>query len=357
MKHSRRQWRNLILQVADYIRGSRRKTVKGLDVLDGVVKKSGNMALAPGAPQDLKIALQEIIEEGNWRSVPKDPARWQPQWRGLAWPEKLIFSETHANEGAVPWHPFLASRGADGASGPMRERLIHMNRYLASCQQRGIEPFNERMGARERSLRIFADEKALDNMKPEGWGRVRLSLDELNCERRSPPVPHAPQKNAPQPPLIVENAETYHSLVAANAVYPTWTTVIYGHGNQSSGQAETIAQLTRNMGHDHIYYFGDVDLRGLRIADTLRSLLAPHGVRVQLSEPLYQLLINENLPVPEKKANTGTWPKDTDWIPVFVTKAMEMLIHKRQRYPQEAVNTALLILNHSKWAAVASCLR
>lgn len=59
----------------------------------------------------------------------------------------------------------------------MRQHLIHMNQYFSVYRQQGTEPLDEHMGARERSLRIFDDEKAPDNMKPEGWNHAFELMD------------------------------------------------------------------------------------------------------------------------------------------------------------------------------------
>ncbi|QLQ31382.1 MAG: hypothetical protein HZT40_06970 [Candidatus Thiothrix singaporensis] len=84
----------------------------------------------------------------------------------------------------------MAQKGAaTNAKGKYREKLKRLNRHLIRCEIMNEDPFpGDILGQRERALRLFEDEKALDNMPDTGWTSVPINREELRCIKKPPPI-------------------------------------------------------------------------------------------------------------------------------------------------------------------------
>jgi len=322
--------------------GKAARIVKAKPVLDEVLRTHHQEALSHDVPNQLSQAIAQLLE-GNWRAQPKREVSWQPYWRGLHLPNAFVYEGAAAPVKTAPeiaWHPWLAQRITGPVTLPIKKRLQQLNAYLFRQTELGKPLFSGTCGHRERSLRIFGDEKALDSMPFNGWKHVSLTLADMGAIRRAPPVPYESSSRPDLPAVIVENSDVYYRLCQINRNQPRWSLVIYGAGNQVSGQAECVSQLLKAEQVAHLLYFGDLDMAGLKIAHHLRcKLLDEYGISLQLDERLYEELILNRLTAPEGNANNERFDFESlcDWMPRFVIREMKTLMATHQRLPQEGV--------------------
>ncbi|MEM9103808.1 MAG: Wadjet anti-phage system protein JetD domain-containing protein [Pseudomonadota bacterium] len=335
-------WSEKLEFYANQLRG-RRKSVEFIAILDCMLQEHSQWMMDDEAPEQLSSALVQLMSDGRWRAQPKNEKFWKRGWRGLMLPNKLIYQYRNKDVEVVVWHPWLAQKGAaTRAKGKYRDKLIRLNQHLIRCEKMNEEPFpGDNLGQRERALRLFEDEKAIDNMPDSGWKSVPISREELRCVKKPPPIKAVYNPKGYKSPLILENVETFHRLVDINSSNPTWAYVIWGSGTQIVSQFEEISNLIQDYGFNQILYFGDLDAKGIEIVATLRRNLKNCGIEVKLEEHLYQIIIDSSLTTPEWSANiAGDF--ETDWIPRFIADNLNRLVETNKRIPQEAfINNSL----------------
>lgn len=123
---------------------------------------------------------------------------------------------------------------------------------------------------KERSLEVFGDEKRLDALVDSALFREgRLTLALLGCEMVAEPLAwkRGPAAAATRPVIVLENAATWHSYARWNAMTAQFSAVIYGGGNRFVDGVSFLAEIFRELGGPRrVFYFGDLDSAGLRIA-------------------------------------------------------------------------------------------
>jgi len=329
-------WQASMEDCANTLRG-KRLSVAFERVLERLLQHHDAWLDAEDTPQAIDAALTQLLASGRWRAQPKHQKSWKRGWRGLRVPDKLICQPQRSEPETVYWHPWLAEKGAaTRVWGKHREKLKRLNQHLIRCDALNEDPFpGDILGQRERALRLFDDEKALDSMPDSGWKSVPLTREELRCVKKTPPLQCEYQPLGQQPPFILENVETFHRFVAINQATPTWRAVIWGSGAQVSSQGDEIARLVIESGFQQVLYFGDLDAKGLEIVTTLRSQLQQHRIDVELAESFYRLIIESDLTTHEGGANlAGTF--DTRWMPAMIVNNLHRLMAVNQRIPQEA---------------------
>ncbi|NOR69576.1 MAG: hypothetical protein GQ532_07755 [Methylomarinum sp.] len=115
----------------------------------------------------------------------------------------------------------------------------------------------------------------------------------------------------------------------------------WGVGSQVTGQSIEIADIVKRLGFTQIFYFGDLDAKGLEIVNILRNYLLPLGIDLQLAEPLYKFIIKSALSTEAKKANNAG-DFDTTWMPKSIVQNLKYLISINRRIPQEAFIASML---------------
>lgn len=254
------------------------------------------------------------------RPAPQSTPREAPQQ--LVWHAELM------------WAAQLDGRGQLGAAD--RRFLAAINAWLPS--RRGLV-----VPHRERSLEIFGDEKLLEKrLKGPLFAPGRLTLDLLQAEVVFPPVIRSGA--GPGDWLVIENFTTYHSLSRRAADAGFDGQIIWGSGN---GLATRLAALSFE---DHrpprLFYFGDIDAGGMRIARTGANAAQELGLpELQPARGLYALLLNHGQPRADEKArdpNIGLLEWTQAWLGEPLGAAGVECLASRARIVQEGVGTEVL---------------
>jgi hypothetical protein len=177
------------------------------------------------------------------------------------------------------WEPRLAFLRETRLSIPFTE-LRQLDDFLKnSAAQRDIVPI------KERSLQIFGDEKRLDSLttttlfRPE---RLDIRRD-LRCELVGEPLAwkRGPAGTAQNPVIVIENAATWHSYCRWNAERKLFSAVVYGCGNRFVDGIRYLEDLFTELGgRRRVFYFGDLDRRGLEIPQEATSEAQAAGLPV-----------------------------------------------------------------------------
>src|SRR5438067_9749487 len=104
---------------------------------------------------------------------------------------------------AVVWHPSLAWVPQASLTRSQMHTVGHVNQWLHDSYDQLVVP------ARERSLEVFGDEKALDRLVGTAlFGSGRLSLELLRCRRVAPRLYCESAGDGDLRP-VVENSDTF----------------------------------------------------------------------------------------------------------------------------------------------------
>ncbi len=203
---------------------------------------SWDRSTRPALPNFVRVASARRVARGApWRSVP---------WRAeLGWVASLR-SVTDAQLDA----------------------LAKVNRWLGAR-----DPQTPVVPARLRSAEIFEDEKFLDDFaRSELFGEGRLSLDLLRATRPAPPM--AMCRVGPGPDvLVVENADPFWALAGLLAGSESSIGRLgWGAGRQVEQTAPSIWSWSGELGH--VWYWGDLDTEGVRMARNAASAVASAGL-------------------------------------------------------------------------------
>lgn len=231
----------------------------------------------PEARAELAGLLRALAEDGALR-LPRAARGYDqvlrprlPLWIGVP---AAPHGETALQRAArQPWHPALDFVRALPrlAEGELRDLLL-CQRFLAR-----VEDDEPELTARERSLRLFGDEKRLDRVRQgQLFQPGRLSAALLRCRFVHVPFVSTDFGGAPGDALILENADTYHSACAARRALgrgPRW--ILFGCGNAILKSAASLRDLTGVPAR--LLYFGDLDWRGLEIAWELARIVDGMG--------------------------------------------------------------------------------
>jgi hypothetical protein len=239
------------------------------------------------------------------------------------------------------WHARLWWAASDDWSREETERLRHINAFLAAGGAQQVVPLQER------SLQIFGDEKALDQLI---HGRLfapgRLSLDLLGAVRTSPPLVRH-QVGHGDEALVVENFATYDSLTRSVPAETPIGWIIYGAGNQVRQALVQVPDTLSTVAR--LRYFGDLDVGGIEIALAARVFAADLGLPLVPASGLYRLLLDVGRPALAMMANPARAARlCREWLPDPLATRAVRLLRSGQRLAQEAVGLELLT-EQSDW--------
>lgn len=216
-----------------------------------------------------------------------------------------------------------------------QDNIDRVDRYLGG---KGLPAFAA--SAPERSYELAGDEKWLQ----EGGGEAFLQRVGLYSKMKLTPVPDPlmlavnPQQmpNRKHYHLIVENKTAYHALAGILAESP-FTTLIYGAGK---GFLNSILYLERQLNlpdSKHLlYYFGDLDLEGIKIWFMLNKVRS-----TELARAFYRALLAK--PFQTGKLNhKKDWAAYASFLACFSAEEqseINILFEKRGYCPQEALSS------------------
>jgi hypothetical protein len=243
-------------------------------------------------------------------------------------------------QSAPVWHAELRWAAAlfdEGKlTGSDQRFLATINSWLA--RRHGIA-----VPLRERSLEIFGDEKLLETrVSGPLFGPDRLTLNMLQTYLCWPTVERFTY--GPGDWLIVENYTTYHSLGLRARELGFDGHIIWGSGN---GVATRLAALAAEPARPpRLYYFGDIDAGGFRIARSANGRAAALGLPPLLAAGgLYQRTLKTGKP----RNDTNSRNPDPTlsgwihrWLDTSLANAVVEVLATRQRIVQETVGRELL---------------
>lgn len=215
--------------------------------------------------------------------------------------------------------------------------LVAVNSWLA-CTRGDAVPI---VPMRYRSVQLFGDEKRLEHLlrSPSLFGPGRLSLDLLGC-RRFPPPMAAVEVGAGTDLIVVENSDTYWAVVDALRNHPTAHpigAVAWGGGNSFPTQVPTLTLDVAGRGpvHGTVWYWGDLDPEGVRIAADA-AVASEHlgGPQIRPAILLWASMADQ----PVQSAGEITWPDvGHEWLGPELHATFAAVRSARGRVAQEAV--------------------
>ena len=209
-------------------------------------------------------------------------------------------------------------------------------------------PNAEPVPIEERSLEIIDDEKALAiETTKRLFTTGALTLDLLACYPTPIPFPsqHVPG-TGPTRLLVAENNATFHSLLTAGreldpSVRPDLH-IGWGCGNQFPTSISAVSLL--DPAPAALYYLGDLDAAGLRIAvHAAAAAKAHHLPPLQPAPALYEWLLAHGVRRPDR-SNLGLSDPSAllAWLPKGLREPVAELLHERKRIPQETLGLRAL---------------
>jgi hypothetical protein len=197
-------------------------------------------------------------------------------------------------------------------------------------------------------LEVLGDEKALAiETTKRLFTTGALTLRLLACYPTPVPFPSQHVRGSgPTRLLIAENNATFHSLLTiARTMHPEVRPDLHigwGGGNQFPTSITAVPLL--DPAPTALYYVGDLDVAGLRIA--VNAAAAAHMHRLPPLRPavaFYEWLLAHGVPRPDR-SNTGVGDPGAllAWMPTTLHGAVAELLHRRQRIPQETLGLRAL---------------
>ena len=247
-------------------------------------------------------------------------------------------SKAREVERSVVWHPFLAWVPSAGLTRPQVAVLRRVNDWLHHNRDRLVVP------ARERSLEVFGDEKMLDRLAGSAlFGPGRLSLELLRCRRVAPRLHCEPAGNGDLL-LVVENSDTFDSLLTVLRDRGNHRIGMVGWGAGTGFEASvlSIGHLERSIAE--VRYFGDLDENGLRIPANASTLAESDGLpMVRPATGLYGVMFQRaHGQAGQRKLTDGAAMALSEWLDPEQRDAAAKLLTAGERLAQEAVGLSYL---------------
>ncbi|MET9398451.1 hypothetical protein [Kitasatospora sp. NPDC002965] len=297
----------------------------------------------PSARTRLAEALTELATDGAIQ-LPKTPTGWDhrtqpplPRWIG-----KTTVRPATTRPADRVWPQALEHAAAVATRPDEHDLLERIALWLRD------NPHPEPAPIEERSLEILDDEKALAaHTTKRLFTSGALNLDLLACYPTPVPFPSQYVPGTGEPRLLVaENNATFHSLLTiARSLDPTSRPNLHigwGSGNQFPVSITALTLLDPRP--TAAYYFGDLDVAGLRIAASAAATAEQNNLpTLRPAAALYRWLLAHGTPRPDK-SNSGIndpTPLIT-WLPDDLRPAAANLIATRQRIPQERLGLRAL---------------
>lgn len=245
---------------------------------------------------------------------------------------------------AVVWHPSLAWVPQARLTRSQIRTVGQVNQWLHDNRDHLKVP------SRERSLEVFGDEKALDRLVGTAlFGPGRLSLELLQCRRVAPRL-NCESAGDGDLLLVVENSDTFDSLLTAlRGRGDHWVGLVgWGAGTGFEASVLSIARINRTIAE--IRYFGDLDENGLRVPANAAALAASAGLPlVRPAVGLYGAMFRRGAPqLGQRKLSTEAAADLARWLGPDHHAQAEQLLMTGERLAQEAVGLSYLS-RHDDW--------
>lgn len=196
-----------------------------------------------------------------------------------------------------------------------------------------------RVPLRERSLEIFDDEKYLDaRVRENALFAGRLPLSAIGAFTVPHPLPYRSAKAPRGPLLVVENHHTYWSLSEWNLEARRYAAVAYSSGQALGNGAAALEETLRECGASGVFYFGDLDPRGILIP--LRFSLATR-LSLEPAVDLYRMSLEIGIRRRKVTRVPGDIEAALQWIPECAGDLVA-LWNSGCRIPQESIGTEQL---------------
>ncbi len=244
----------------------------------------------------------------------------------------------------VVWHPSLAWVPQADLTRSQLYTMERVNQWLHDSRDHLVVP------SRERSLEVFGDEKALDRLAGSAlFGPGRLTLGLLGCRRVAPRL-HYESAGDGDLLLVVENSDTFDSLLTVLRDRGDHRVGLVGWGAGTGFEASvlSIARIDRTI--TEVRYFGDLDENGLRVPASAGELAV--SVRLPPVRPaagLYEVMFRQGAPQSGQRMLSAESAADlVTWLSPDQRAQAARLLVTGQRLAQEAVGLSYLS-RHEDW--------
>lgn len=170
---------------------------------------------------------------------------------------------------------------------------------------------------KERSLEIFNDEKALDDMRTKNrfFKDGYICVETLRCSHAPAPIPFTVMMDSDSDTcIVIENSDTYSTVCQWNQAAMEFRAVAYGGGNAFSSSWEGLATLKEKFGVQRFEYFGDVDGDGFNIPYRTSLKMKEQGLPLSLAKDLYVLVLQSEPIKSTVEKKSGLDSGVAEWI-------------------------------------------
>jgi hypothetical protein len=245
-------------------------------------------------------------------------------------------------EAGYSWHPLLKFAASE------RNRLRLLSAKRVNEWLKGDPDLTLVVPIKERSLEIFGDEKRLDELRG-GTTMLfgQLGLAALGCRICPIPMPFeaGPVTARTRPILVVENNDTWASFAAWNRAAARYSAVAYaggGHGKSLAYDEAFLDELIARFEAGALFYFGDLDPAGIRIASCAAERRAQRGsMPLQPAVALYGWILTTGVRTPLLTTDVVS-SAELAWLPAPLREPASALFAAGQRIPQESLGTRVL---------------
>jgi hypothetical protein len=333
----------LITRVIAAVPRRRRVTLETLERC--FVELVPQLAMRVSRRAELLSLLEEMRDAGLLR-FPRDLRCYDrvstpplPRW--IEFPRRTAGPTATERAAAVAWHPALEfMQQLRGVTEDELRLALAVQRYLA-------RPQDGWMTVRERSLRLLGDEKQLEGLvRGRLFGDERLGLEILRCIPVAMPFVYRDHEHGSDA-LIIENKDTYFSANEAVGEGSPIRWVIFGAGNVITSAVHSLALLTPKP--RAVWYFGDIDKRGLNILAAVMSASRSMSEApvVSPADEMYRRLVDNAVTLDVSLRGNACTPNEAASLallmPPTIRTPVETLLARGGRWPQECVTAADLV--------------
>lgn len=289
-----------------------------------------------------KIAFFKLSTSGKW-----DRSRRPPR--------PLFVKDLTVLKKSLPtpynWHPKLADFAEKNRN---KSELKKIDHFLKEFSQKIETPL---ISLNERSFEIFGKEKTLRNLLFSGGLQDHLKPLDLGCRYYPPPLVYQyfPEvKLSVDRVLVIENKDTFYSMIEWNRLKKYYTHICYGNGNAFSQSHSRLEEILRDSYQAVFSYFGDLDINGIQTLITVHQTHKNQNLPIIVPAlSLYQQMLDRANGLPLQK-DKNTYSETTqllqdskDLFPEqFLEQIQRTLFLKNKRIPQEILSLTWLLDNY-----------